>query len=58
MFVARVQLRAFPAMQTLRIEDLLMVAGGGPEDGALPVSQPKCTCEQQRDGPCKIVRKE
>lgn len=58
MFVTRIQLHAFPAMQELRIEDLLMVAGGGPDGGAPPVPQPKCTCEQQRDGSCKIVCKE
>ena len=45
-------------MQELRVEGLLMVAGGGPKDGAPPVPQPKCTCEQQRDGPCKVVCKE
>ncbi len=58
MFVARTQLHAFPAMQELRVEHLLMVAGGGSDCGAPPLPQPKCTCEQQRDGLCKIVCKE
>ena len=58
MFVTRIKLRASPAMQELRIEHLMMVADGRPDGGAPQVLQPKCTCEQQRDGPCKIGCKE